>query len=165
MGLDMYLRAEKYVSGYGLKRPAQADDEARDFKSLLDTFAVGGSVREAATEVKFPSARVQFTVAYWRKANQIHSWFVRECQDNVDECQLTYVSREKLRELRETCLRVLVAKDESVAEELLAPKGGFFFGPAVYDEWYWEDLKQTVTQLDRVLALPDDWGLYYQSSW
>lgn len=158
MGLDMYLRAEKYVSGlFG--------DEKEDFATLLGMFP-DEAVQEAAKSVDFPSARVQFTVGYWRKVNQIHSWFVRECQDGVDECQVTYVSREKLKELREVCLRVLASgKDTRVAEELLAPQGGFFFGSVEYNQWYWEGLESTIEQLDRALALPSGWSLYYQSSW
>lgn len=165
MGLDMYLRAEKYVSGYGIKHEqGELREEAAEFRALLEQ-EKDPAAKEAATLVQFPSARVQFTVAYWRKANQIHSWFVRECQNGVDECQLTHVSREKLQELREVCLRVLASKDQEVAEDLLAPQGGFFFGPVEYDEWYWQGLKETVEQLDRVLALPDSYSIYYQSSW
>ena len=63
-------------------------------------------MRDFVTEDS-PSLTVHFTVGYWRKANQIHSWFVRECQDGVDECQKAYVGIDKLEELREICLRVM----------------------------------------------------------
>lgn len=35
------------------------------------------------------------------------------------------------------------------------------------DEWYWADLEETVSQIDRVLANPKfaDWWFYYRSSW
>lgn len=143
MGLDMYLHAERYVSSKALFD----EDDPSNFAQLLETYGEGG-VAEAAVAVSFPSANVAFTVAYWRKANQIHSWFVRECQDGRDECQKTYVPREKLDELRSLCLRVLAEKDEDL-----------------YDDWYWQDLKSTVKQLDRVLSLPDNWTIYYRSSW
>lgn len=159
MGLDMYLRAEQYVSG------GSYDPESKALFENLVASLCGEKEKDAVEAVQFPSARVMFTVAYWRKANHIHSWFVRECQDGKDECQLTYVDRAKLRELRELCLRVLADKDEDLAEELLAPKGGFFFGSVSYGDWFWDDLRDTVKQLDRVLALPSGWGIYYQSSW
>lgn len=163
MGLDMYLRAEKYVSRSRLFE----EDDPEHFGHLLEMFG-GSEMKEAATGVSYPSARVQFTVAYWRKANHVHSWFVRECQGGRDECQVTGVSREKLKELRETCLRVLASRSVDVAQELLAPQGGFFFGRVELgesDEWYWDGLEDTITQLDRVLALPSGWTIYYQSSW
>lgn len=160
MGLDMYLRAEAYVSGSGV-----AEHTKEDYALLLETFA-DGTDREAFRSVQYPHAEVSFLVCYWRKANQIHSWFVRECQGGVDECQVTHVSRNKLKELREVCLRVLAAKPSTVkAEELLAPRGGFFFGNVEYNDWYWEHLQDTVKQLDRAIALSRKWDLSYQSSW
>jgi hypothetical protein len=44
---------------------------------------------------------------------------------------------------------------------------GFFFGTTDIDEWYWNGLKSTIKQIDRILALPniDDLSFYYQSSW
>jgi hypothetical protein len=38
-------------------------------------------------------------VMYWRKANQIHKWFVDNVQDGVDDCKEYWVSEEKLQEL------------------------------------------------------------------
>ena len=31
-------------------------------------------------------------VAYWRKFNALHNWFVQNCQDGVDECQYAEVT-------------------------------------------------------------------------
>ena len=100
-------------------------------------------------------------VAYWRKANQIHSWFVRNVQHGVDECQLSPVTRDQLEELRQTCMQVLSTKDHT----LLEPIGGFFFGSTAIDEYYWEDLRTTIDMLDTVLALSEDNEFFYQSSW
>jgi hypothetical protein len=49
----------------------------------------------------------------------------------------------------------------------LPPQAGFFFGGTDIDEWYWNDLKNTITQLERVFALPevDKLSFYYSSSW
>lgn len=162
MGLDMYLRAERYVSQSGV---FGGDEEKDTFSKLVEMFP---DVREPVENTRFSSVQVQFQVGYWRKANHIHSWFVNQCQNGVDECQITYVPREKLSELRETCLRVLASRSVKVAEELLAPQEGLFFGDVSLgesDEWYWQDLEDTVKILDRVLALPKGWAIYYQSSW
>ena len=79
---------------------------------------------------------------YWRKSNQIHNWFVQNVQDGVDECQEAYVSREQLKELRDTCQKVL--DNHELAEQLLPTIGGFFFGGTDYDKWYFDDLEDTI---------------------
>ncbi len=35
-------------------------------------------------------------VGYWRKANQIHNWFVKNVQGGVDDCGYYGVTKEKL---------------------------------------------------------------------
>ncbi len=47
-------------------------------------------------------------IAYWRKANAIHAWFVRNCADGeLENCQDCSVSKDDLIKLRETCQTVL----------------------------------------------------------
>lgn len=48
-------------------------------------------------------------VAYWRKANHIHQWFVENVQGDEDDCQEYRVSREQLQTLLETVNTVLQA--------------------------------------------------------
>ncbi len=152
MGLDMYVRAEKYVSGY----PHSHSQE--EYEHLVEQFGVKEFV-----DPETPSGHVQFTVAYWRKANQIHSWFVRNVQDGEDECRPHYASREQLKDLRLTCMRVI--SDHKQAETLLAPAEGFFFGSYEINDYFFEQVKDTVEQLDRLLAMPEEWDFIYQSSW
>ena len=63
-------------------------------------------------------------VGYWRKANAIHGWFVRECADGVDECQEIVVPKMKLMELQALCLTALVkrSQDPTPLEETESPK-------------------------------------------
>lgn len=92
-------------------------------------------------------------VAYWRKVNAIHQFFVNTCQDGKDECQESYVSEETLRELLRKCRLILAADAQSreaaiaLAEEELPTKSGFFFGDTSYDCWYFRGLKDTVEML------------------
>ena len=37
-------------------------------------------------EHKYPHSRIIEQVGYWRKANQIHNWFVENVQDGEDDC-------------------------------------------------------------------------------
>jgi hypothetical protein len=110
---------------------------------------------------------VTFEAMYWRKANAIHRWFVDNIQDGVDNCAEYYVDIKYLTELRDLCKRVL--EDPEKAMELLPPKSGFFFGSAVIDEFFIDDLTNTVERFDYFLDLPEvkdhKISFYYHSSW
>lgn len=119
-----------------------------------------------ALSYKDGNVSVAITCAYWRKANAIHAWFVHNCQNDVDECEENDVSREHLEQLRSVCQEVL--DDTSKAGALLPPQAGFFFGSTDIDEWYLEDLKLTIDQIDHCLKIADDLGdvqFSYRSSW
>jgi len=152
MGLDMYLYAKKYLSEH-----VDQTDKSK-IEQINAMFGIAGADDYRAQEI-------EFRVAYWRKANAIHGWFVRNVQDNVDDCQTAYVKREQLQELLNTCLIVL--SDHTKAEGLLSTVGGFFFGSTEYDDWYFNDLKATVKQLERALNDPalEKMDFYYHSSW
>jgi hypothetical protein len=106
-----------------------------------------------------------FEGAYWRKANQIHDWFVQNVQGGVDECDEYPVTPGELMSLVETCQKVLANRD--LAEELLPTTSGFFFGSTDYDEYYFEDLENTIEQITTALDNHTDSGtqFYYQASW
>lgn len=185
MGLDMYLYARKPLFG-----GKYSEKDERDIVQELRTrFGIPPSGNLETVELKFE-------IAYWRKANQIHSWFVKNVQNGRDECQDSYVTREQLVQLRDLCKETLekiqlvdgqvctgelatangwekqyepgmVVANPEVAEQLLPASGGFFFGSTEYDQWYVQDLKDTIEQLDRILnchAL-DDMDFEYCASW
>jgi len=101
---------------------------------------------------------VDFQVGYWRKANAIHNWFVENVQDGVDECQEVHVPWEKLQELKALCRRVLDTKNPIGLE----PTPGFFFGSTEVDEYYFQDIDDTLDILDK---LDEEETYYYQASW
>lgn len=148
MGLDMYLKAERYISQYYEADKPVITAVASSLKDLGDMKVCGITVE----------------AAYWRKSNHIHNWFVINCQDGVDECQRTPISREQLQDLLDTVSQVL--DNRGLAAELLPTQSGFFFGGTDYDEYYFDDLVYT---RDRLTMLLQDqyceWDFYYQSSW
>lgn len=192
MGLDMYLYAVQYIGGYDYDDHAKAEKK----KALAIRKLVGVPENKGYTA---SSVTVKSQVAYWRKANQIHHWFVENVQDGVDECRSFECTLDQLKELRALCQKVLdstqliagvvrngatasaatgmklvenleqgkVMADPSVAEELLPVQSGFFFGGTDYDEYYVEDLKETITQLDAIFEWAEASGCYfeYQASW
>lgn len=129
--------------------------------------------------------RIIEEIGYWRKANQIHNWFVENVQDGVDDCDYhNEVTKEDLEELLYICQRVIdscelvkgkiengkilkngkwvpimedgfYVKDSSVAEELLPCCGGFFFGSYNYDQYYVDDIKKTIDIITTALKTTD----------
>ena len=133
MGLDMFLYGVEYHSKY--------DEEEDNDKSYY----------------------IMTEEIYWRKANQIHKWFVENVQNGIDNCAMYYVSKESLYKLKELCEKVL--EDKELANLLLPTRNGFFFGSVEYDEWYFKDLEYTVEELNKLLKEEKyDW-FKYQSSW
>ena len=165
MGLDMYLSARKHFEKINWQT-LQANDELSYnspeavYPKFNDLMALT-QLTNVATDIY--GAEVTVTCAYWRKANQIHAWFVKNVQNDVDNCGDYYVSQDKLIELLALCKHALATKDPS----LFPPQAGFFFGGTDIDEWYWRDLTDTINQLERIFALPevDKLSFYYSSSW
>jgi hypothetical protein len=147
MGLDMYLNAERYLWSH-----EEGDKQISENIGQLIGLPSDGKVKTITVEA-----------GYWRKSNQIHNWFVANVQEGKDECQESYVSREQLKELREVCQKVL--DNNELAEQLLPTKEGFFFGGKDYDQWYFDDLKETIEVIDNALAMPKQWDFNYRSSW
>ncbi len=104
-------------------------------------------------------------VAYWRKANAVHAWFVRNVQAGVDDCGVYPVPREKLIELNGLCAGLLLNRDSDEAREKLPPQSGFFFGGTDLDDWYWQCLEYTCEQLTPLLGAPRGVNYEYHSSW
>ena len=104
-------------------------------------------------------------IAYWRKANQIREWFNSHLENGVENCEYVQVSKEDLEQLLEDCKMVL--ENHDLAEELLPTSSGFFFGSTLYDDWYFEDLKDTVKMLEQILEEIDfeNEKVYYYEWW
>lgn len=148
MGLDMYLTGKRYLSKYfneGDEAVAEAiADQFPELKGKNSRFGDTSCVKE-----------VRIEAGYWRKANAIHRWFVDNVQDGEDECRPHYVDREQLQELKAVCEEVLKNRDR--AEEVLPTASGFFFGGTDYDDWYFQDVEQTIKIVDNCLELPQGW--------
>lgn len=104
-------------------------------------------------------------VAYWRKFNALHGWFVRHLADGVDNCEDVIIPKDKL----EYLLGVLedVNKHPRSAKRLLPTESGFYFGDTEYDEYYYEDVKNSIPMIRSILADTDfeTEDLYYSASW
>jgi len=165
MGLDMYLSAKKNVEKVIWQAIRDNEELSYDspeainplWKNIVDV----SDMSDVATDIY--GVNVEVVCVYWRKANQIHKWFVDNVQGGNDNCGEYYVSQNKLQELLDLVNRALAERNPA----LLSPQEGFFFGSTDIDEWYWQDLKNTKTKLERIFALPQlsDLSFYYSSSW
>ena len=169
MGLDMYLeiRKNEYRSKYSKDKGSRLKLEyPKDITEFIPNL----------TDLR-SSRQTNYEVGYWRKANQIHNWFMQNCArrdeyDNpIDDCRPIEITVDKLEELLDTCKKVLA--DHSLAGSLLPTADGFFFGSTEYDDYYFGELEQTVEIIEPVLKFAKHkleikdyaWEVYYQASW
>ena len=169
MGLDQYLeiRKSEYRSNYykdkGCKMKLEYPKDITEFIPNLTDLRI--------------SRQTNYEVGYWRKANQIHNWFIQNCArrdeyDNpIDDCRPIEITVDKLEKLLDDCKKVLA--DHSLAKELLPTVDGFFFGSTAYDDYYLGQIEQTIEIIEPVLKFAKHkleikdyaWEVYYQASW
>lgn len=107
-------------------------------------------------------SQISEDVAYWRKFNALHIWFVENVQGGEDNCAEYYVERARLEELVDVLKKI--GNDEQKAQQLLPTQSGFFFGDTSYDEYYFSEVQRTLETLEELLK-EEEGDFYYQSSW
>ena len=117
---------------------------------------------------------------YWRKVNCLHKYFTERAlnKDEVDgdNCIDFIIDRADLIELVDNCETILKAyifgiNDEApesnpwykLAESLLPPQGGFFFGSTELDSWYLSNLVDIIKKVQWVLGACDDEEFIYNA--
>lgn len=158
MGLDMYLLKTKKtkhsvkeilkLDRYDLK---PEDEDVKDFLPLYKSSFIEGNYS------------LFEEVAYWRKFNALHSWFVTNVQIGVDDCGTYEVTQDDIDDLLQTLEDTLAYRDPSD----MMPVSGFFFGSTMIDEFYWEKMEDTYDKIYNI-STTFDWEkerLFYMSSW
>jgi hypothetical protein len=160
MGLDMHLSKKTYVQNWDHHTPEERHEViVKKGGKLVETIK--------AHRVKY----IEEEVAYWRKANHIHKWFVDNVQGGEDNCNQYYVENGDLVNLLEVCKKV--KEDPSKAEELLPTTEGFFFGSTDYNEYYMKDIDYTIEILEEAISEYEleaankryNGDYFYSSSW
>ena len=178
----MYLTKRTYVKNWDYMKPKQR---------YKVTVLKGGKPTHIKPE------RVSYiteVLGYWRKANAIHNWFVKNVQNGDDDCREYVVSEVELKDLLDRVTEILAKvkmvkgkiqngksykdgkfvpimedgeyiKDPAIAEELLPTTQGFFFGSTHYDENYISDLKETKKIIKRAIKEAETGTILYSSSW
>ena len=155
MGLDMYLTGRKYVKDWAYNYDGDVIPEDTPAKVCAKACGI----------VNAPVSYLILDLAYWRKANSIHGWFVKNVQGGEDDCREYSVGRDELEALLALVNRVI--DGDGKPEDLLPPEGGFFFGSTDIDDGYMQDMVDTKDALTKILNDPSLAGVnfYYQSSW
>jgi hypothetical protein len=157
MGLDMYLTKRVYVGAYYNHNNIMGEINLTKGK---DNIPIKINLKRVS--------EITERIGYWRKANQIHRWFVENVQGGKDDCGEYYVSEEHLRKLLEACNKV--KQNNKSAADLLPTASGFFFGGTDYDEYYLEEIDDTIEIIETIFKEKCDneyidGDIYYQSSW
>lgn len=179
MGLDMYLTRKKYVGAN------------YDFNKVTGEIKIYKGGKELPIDLE-KVTYINEQVGYWRKANHIHKWFIDNVQKGNDDCKSYYVDISKLEELLEICKKVKkscklkekrieengekynmkVIENPKIAEELLPCQSGFFFGSTEYNEYYLQNIDETIKILTNIIKQEEEYnkqGIYnefeYRASW
>jgi hypothetical protein len=182
MGLDMYLSKKSYVKQWEHRKPE-------------DQFNVSVK-KGGVTYPNIKPERISYVteeLMYWRKANQIHGWFCTNGEEEINEVKYR-LTKTDLDVLLETCKSVLevinkskkrtiqvaggwkdgeeymvdkeVYDNEDVIKDLLPPTEGFFYGAYEIDEWYKQNIEETLEFLEKELPnCEEDDEFEYYASW
>ena len=179
----MYLSKKTYVKNWSHQTPEETHSVEVRKGGVLHTGIKPERVSYITEEIM-----------YWRKANQIHGWFCNNAEELVDNVRYD-VSRDHLEQLLSDCKKVLEILNTSTKStkqvsggwkggeefmvdvevydnvdevmEILPPTQGFFFGSDTIDDYYKQDIENTIEVLATELA--DEIVVYsdyqYYASW
>jgi hypothetical protein len=165
MGLDMYLFAVPKIDRMNFREILFADTNLTHLKKAdQELYQRLKPHIITCNEPGQPYQSLVIELAYWRKANQIHNWFVKNVQNGQDNCMPYEVSKEHMQQLYNCCQEVL---DKQNGYKILPTKYGFHFGSTEYDRFYYMDVEQTKNIAADILELYDfdSFHLIYNSSW
>ena len=145
MGLDMYLRGDKFISNWDTSQIDEHGMALEIKRPVIDGFEV---------------TSYNLDLGYWRKFAPLHHFIVKVFADGVDECQEIHLSADDLRRI------AAALRDDNLPDN--EDCGGFFFGnPEFWDEDRAEGEKHAET-FDKAAKWVESnsWNsVTYQASW
>ena len=145
MGLDMYLRGDKFISNWDTSQIDEHGMALEVKRPNIDGFEVTSYVLD---------------LGYWRKFAPLHHFIVKVFADGVDECQEIHLSADDLRRI------AAALRDDNLPDN--EDCGGFFFGnPEFWDADRAEGEKHAET-FDKAAKWVESnsWNsVTYQASW
>lgn len=145
MGLDMYLRGDKFISRF--------DNSQRDKDGI-------------ALEIKrpvidgFEVASYNLDLGYWRKFAPLHQYIVKVFADDVDECQEIHLDSSDCHRIADALRNNGLPDNEDC--------GGFLFGSPEFWDDYMVEAEDHARVFDKAAAWieSNSWNsVTYQASW
>lgn len=167
MGLDMYLFSAPKLEGMDLDDVFKVNSELSRLEKEQDEIyeKVKPFIKHFEEYDRSWNSLME-EMAYWRKANQIHNWFVEILHNGVDEpCFTQEVTKENLQDLYNLCVKVLTKSEHP--SHILSTRPGCFFGHLSYDDFYYNEIFETKSLLEILLKHFnfETHYLLYQCSW
>ena len=105
MGLDMYvnIRHKNTQSKLDAYEAWEQKYSYEEFQLLTEE----QKEEYRNSEPEYDAAMYGKELMYWRKANQIHNWFVQNCQNGVDDGGRYVITVDDLKTLKELCEKIL----------------------------------------------------------
>jgi|TARA_Y100000015_G_C2349628_1_gene69952 hypothetical protein len=145
MGLDMYLRGEKFVSKYDHSQQAPEGGSLEVKRPVIDGFEVSEYILD---------------MGYWRKFAPLHKYIVKVFANDVDECQPIHLTNLDCRRIAEALRHDNLPANEDC--------GGFFFG----NPEFWDEDRANGEEHAKVFDKAAEWvesnswnTVTYQASW
>ena len=145
MGLDMYLRGDKFITTFDDTKRDKDGNVLRVKRPVVDGFDVETYILDLGT---------------WRKFAPLHVYIVNEFADGVDECQRIDLSADELRKIAKALRNNKLPKNDDCH--------GCFFGD---DEW-WDELRSKGDQHAKLFDKAAEWvessslnSVTYVASW
>lgn len=137
MGLDATLNVRKY---------------------LWDEPGLKNAIKEKTNSWDFEPESINFEIIYWRKAWQIHDFFIDHTSGPIDD-NCFFIERELIEDLYNRICKIL--KEPSIALDILPDTEA--------DEKYFWQLKYTKKSLENLfnseLWISGYYDFYYEASW
>ncbi len=128
MGLDMYvnIRHKNTQSKLDAYEAWEQKYSYEEFQRLTEE----QKEEYRNSEPEYDNDMYGKELMYWRKANQIHNWFVQNCQGGVDDCERHVITVADLKKLKELCEKILTMTE--IKQELRPTYPNGWFEEPVY---------------------------------
>lgn len=154
----MYIYKTK-KTGHSVKELTKLDNNPKEDDPAIAEFLPLYTPFESMPDYK----SIFKQVAYWRKFNALHQWFVTHVQLGIDNCGLYELDQDVLRSCHDTLEEAFYKKNHYI----LPPTQGFFWGSTEIDDYYWNNVEEAIQTISSLID-NTDWAterLFYQSSW
>ena len=123
MGLDMYVTIRHKDTQSKLAAYEEWDNKYsyEEYERLTDE----QKEEYRNSEPEYDASMYGNELMYWRKANQIHNWFVKNCQNGVDDCGRYVITVADLKKLKELCEKILTMTEIKQEQRPTYPNGWF----------------------------------------